>query len=206
MTKTLLPLLVAAACAGCAAPAVLETASVHVRQCGEFEARNEWAQARAACERAAVEAQAGGGRERAIAALWYEYGRASGAICRYDDAQRGLERALKLDRAHDGPVYMSLLELARLALAQARYAQAARYYGQFETAMPQARGVRVDPIGYAEVLEEHAEALRNIGEAQDAASLASRAQALRKAHPGVKARTARTPYGRFCAPGLQSAP
>lgn len=60
---------------------------------------------------------AGGGRpllRGSLAVLWYEYGRTYGAVCDWAQAERGLARALDLDRQASGPVHMDLYETARL--------------------------------------------------------------------------------------------
>ena len=193
-TASLLALLVSA----CANPINLKTASMYADGCRGFQAQNEWWKARRACGRAAVNATLGKAPDQAIAVLWYEYGRTSGAICDYAEAQRGLEEALKLDQATGGPVHMSLLEMARLNSAQGKFSEAASYYEKFWLAVPKDLAERKDPIGSAEVLEEQAEAYRQVGNIALSKSKKDRAQELRTATPNKPSNTDHTPYGKFC--------
>lgn len=191
---SMLALLVSA----CANPVNLKTASMYAQGCRGFQVQNEWWKARRACGRAAVNAKLGGASDPAIAMLWYEYGRSSGAICDYAEAQRGLDEAMKLDQNTGGPVYMSLLELARLSAAQGKFAEAATYYEKFWLAVPKDLAEKEDPIGSAEALEEQAEAYRQVGNAALSKSTKDRAQQLRSANPGKPSNTDHTPYGKFC--------
>lgn len=182
----------------CANPINVKTASIYANDCRQLQAQNEWGKARKACGRAATNGKLGNMPDQSMAVLWYEYGRTSGAICEYADAQKALDEALRLDQAARGPVYMSLLELARLSAAQGKYTEAAGYYERFFSAVPMDEAERGDPIGLAEVIEEQAEAYRQIGNAEAAKAKADRAKALRAANPGKTSNTDHTPYGKFC--------
>ena len=171
---------------------------MYAEGCHGFQAQNEWWKARRACGRAVVNARLGGASDQAIAVLWYEYGRTSGAICDYAEAQRGLDEAMKLDQAAGGPVYMSLLEMARLNSAQEKFSEAASYYEKFWTAVPKDLAEKQDPIGSAEVLEEQAEAYHRVGKSALSETQKDRAQELRAANPNKTSNTDHTPYGKFC--------
>lgn len=190
--------LVAVLASGCANPINLKTASNYAKECRGFQAQNEWWKARRACGRAAINAKLGGAPDQALAMLWYEYGRTSGAICDYAEAQRGLEEAMKFDQASGGPVYMSLLEIARLNSAQGKLSEAASYYEKFWLAVPKDLAEKEDPIGSAEALEEQAEAYKQVGNAALSKSKKDRAQELRNANPNKQSNTDHTPYGKFC--------
>lgn len=136
--------------------------------------------------------------EKDIAPLWYEYGRTSGAICDYQEARRGLEKALEIDTRYWGPTFMALLELARLHYDQGRFQEAIVLYDRFSAAVPTDRAVIEDPIGYAEALKEYAEALKQTGSESKARELASKAFQLENANSNRVSRTDRTPYGKFC--------
>ena len=190
--------LVAFLVSACANPINLKTASMYAKGCREFQAQNEWWKARRACGRAAINAKLGGAPDQTIAVLWYEYGRTSGVICDYAEAQKGLDEALKLDQATGGPAYMSLLEIARLNFAQGKFAKAASYYEKFWLAIPKNLAEKEDPIGSAEVLEEQAEAYRKIGNITLSKAQEARARELRATNPNKTSNTDHTPYGKFC--------
>lgn len=199
MKKILLALIAASLLSSCANPINRKTAAIYADRCRGFQAQNEWWKARQACGRAATNAKLGGAPEGTLAVLWYEYGRTSGAICDYVEAQKGLEEAMKLDQATGGPVYMSLLEMARLSSAQGRFTEAASYYSKFWSAIPKELAERDDPIGSAEALEEQAEAYKQIGDASSSKRAKDQASALRAANPNKPSNTDRTPYGKFCS-------
>ena len=182
----------------CANPINLKTASIYANNCRELQAQNEWWKARQACGRAAVNGKVGGAPDKSMAVLWYEYGRSAGAICEYGEAQKVLDEALRLDQASGGPVYMSLLELARLNAAQSKHAEAAGYYERFFAAVPMDVAEQGDPIALAEALEEQADAYPQIGKADAAKAKADRAKELRAANPDKTSNTDHTPYGKFC--------
>lgn len=184
--------------AGCANPINLRTASHYANACQAFEAQNEWWKARMNCGRAAINADLGHAPDKSRALLWYEYGRASGAICDYAEAKRGLETALDLDEKAGGPYFMSLLELARLHLDQGKAKEAAAYFARFEKAVPEESGAKVDPSGYADILEEYARASEASGDASLAGTLRQRSTRLRTANPNKTSNTDRTPYGKYC--------
>lgn len=51
--------------------------------------------------------------DQKMAVLYYEYGRALGVTCYFDGSEYYLKKAYVLDKKTGGPVYMSLVELAR---------------------------------------------------------------------------------------------
>lgn len=183
---------------GCASELNLRNAGLYAQGCQGFQAQNEWWKARRACGRAAVNAKLGGAPDSAVAALWYEYGRTSGVICEYVEAKRGLEEALKLDQSSNGPIFKDHIELARLHLDQNKYQEASHYYQLGITTIPKEQAINEDPIGYAEILEEYAKALKNNGDETSSSKLTTQANELRATNPGKKSNTDRTPYGKFC--------
>jgi tetratricopeptide (TPR) repeat protein len=197
--RPLAPFLAAAfLAAGCAQGLDSRTAAEHARSCDGWQMHNEWGKARLNCSRAALNADHGGAPEQARAALWYEYGRTSGAVCDYAEAKRGLDTALELDGKSGGPVFATLLELARLHLDQGKFKEASEYFQRFESAVPRERALKADPVGYAETMEEFATASERSGEPQRAKDLRSRARELRTANPSQSSKADRTPYGKYC--------
>lgn len=183
---------------GCANPVNLRTAERYADACGTFLLQKEWWKARLNCGRAALNADLGHASPQVRAELWYEYGRASGAICDYAEAKRGLDTALKLDEDTGGPTFMSLLELARLELDQGHFKESAAYFARFEAAIPAATVEKEDPIGYADSLDEYARAVEGAGNGSAAFDLRQRSRKLRNANPGKSSNTDRTPYGKYC--------
>ncbi|GAB7562005.1 hypothetical protein LG202_00440 [Methylobacillus methanolivorans] len=63
-----------------------------------------------------MNANLGGVAPSTRAVLSSEYGRSLGATCFFNDATFYLNQAYDLDKQTGGPLYMSLVELARLNL------------------------------------------------------------------------------------------
>ena len=184
--------------AGCANPINMRTAARYADACQALQTQNEWWKARMNCGRAATNAELGHAPARTRAVLWYEYGRASGAICDYVEARRGLNTAIKLDEESGGPAFMSFLELARLELDQGNFKDSVAFYSRFESSVPKDTAEKNDPIGYADVLEEYARAAEGSGNGALSSSLRQRSAQLRSANPGKSSNTDRTPYGKYC--------
>jgi tetratricopeptide (TPR) repeat protein len=167
--------------------------------------RGDWDGARRAYARAAVNADLGRAPVRARSVMYYEYGRTSGATCFYDLAETYLSKSLKLDEDSSGPVHLPLIELARLNLDQGKFTQAIPY---FERALPVVDKLDAgskDPIGFADFLDEYAQALTISNRASEASALTARAADIRSKHPTAASRTNRTPYGKHCTKKEESA-
>ncbi len=154
----------------------------------------EWRQAVAAAEQAKLPATA-------LAVIYYEYGRAAGVTCHFAIAERYLDKAYQLDKRNDGPVYLALIELARVNLDQGKDARAADYFAQAIPLLEQIGAPQQAPAEFARVLDEYARALRQLGRNQAAEQAAGRAAGLRKRFPDYHSITERTPYGSRCPAG-----
>lgn len=183
---------------GCASPINRKNAEIHTRQGAIAIANNDWQAARRSFARAVVNADLGGVAPSTRAVLNYEYGRSLGVTCFFDDATYYLEQAHKLDKETGGPLYLSLVELARLHLDQAKFAEAAAYYKRALPELDLHNIPEKSPIGYADVLDELATALIAIKQTTEASELKLRAQSIRTEHPNGRSATDRTPYGKYC--------
>ena len=167
-------------------------AAIAARSAGNYAlARSNWA-------KAIAHAQLGAGRTRELAIAYYEYGRSSGIICDWDEANRGLQRSLELDRSVNGPVHMSLIELARMNLDRGHYEAARGYFEQANDLYEAMSAETRDPIGYAQFLDEYSLALDRTGAHDKAAPFRARAQQLRATFPKGESHSERTPYGTQC--------
>jgi tetratricopeptide (TPR) repeat protein len=158
----------------------------------------DWENARRRYFLALQNAQWSEAKPEELARLNLQVGRASGVTCKYDAAEKHLNKSYDLDKKADAPTYLALIELARLSLAQSKTLEAV---GFFERAMPELETVKLakkDPIGYAELLEEYAKALSVSGNTSRAKSIAARASEMRAANQGKVGIYAETPYGKQC--------
>lgn len=160
--------------------------------------RGDWGVARDGLRKAVAAAEKSDADQRTMAVLYYEYGRALGVTCRYGEARTYLEKALAFDEVMGGPVYMSHVELARLNRAGRSLQEAQWHYRTVKPMLVAQNVPDVDPIGYADLLDEYADVLERIGRQGEAGALRSQSRKLRAAHPGRTSRVSATPYGTHC--------
>lgn len=143
--------------------------------------------------------------QRAI--FWYEYGRASGVVCDWKDAQFALNVAYNLDSKTGGPVYESLNELGRISVVRKQYAKAVDYFtralmalGHYHEKNPEME--ITDHLGNARVIEDFAYALEQSGGQQsDVKRLRENAAQIRNKVTGKDGAYENvTPYGTQCNP------
>ncbi len=102
------------------------------------------------------------------AVFWYEYGRASGVVCAWNDAEFALTVARNLDAKTGGPVHQSLSELGRMNVARKEYIKAV---DNFTLAMEawadyhkkNSEHEQTSDLSRAAVLEDFAYALEQLG-------------------------------------------
>lgn len=183
---------------GCAS-AIQERNAIRFTTAGMIaERRGDWDTARRALARATVNARHARMPEAERALLHYEYGRALGVTCFFDLSEAELKTALDLDERTGQPIYLSLVELARLNLDQRKFEQATEYFTRAKQALDEHHADQKDPLGYADVLQEYGQALTTTGHAEEGRQMVARAHAIGQAWPGLTANTDRTPYGKLC--------
>lgn len=110
----------------------------------------------------------GGAPPEKRAIYWYEYGRASGAVCDWDEAEFALTVANNLDAKTGGPTYQSLSELGRISVVRKQYTKAVSYFTRALEALAQdhernPKGKIKNELGNARVIEDFAYALEQTG-------------------------------------------
>lgn len=160
--------------------------------------RGDWTAAREYWRRAVINAKLAHMDNRALAVGYYEYGRASGVVCEWAEAEFGLKEAYRLDTAGGGPAYMAAYELGRMRFDQKQYGKAADQFARVTIDFDRLQADTKDPVGYADFLDEYAVALEQTGKVREAQPLRARSLELRKAFPGRTSHTEKTPYGTQC--------
>ncbi|WP_275761120.1 hypothetical protein [Ralstonia pseudosolanacearum] len=184
--------------AGCVS-AVSERVSANYTRLGaEAQEQGDWSAARRAYAKATLNADQAGLPADRRAIVHYEYGRSLGATCFFEQSERELHTAYELDQRAGHPVYLSLVELARLMLDQQKFAQSTTYFERALPALDAAGAAGKAPAAYADILDEYAQALTGAERSTEASTVLDRADALRGDHPGKQSITDRTPYGKFC--------
>jgi tetratricopeptide (TPR) repeat protein len=184
--------------AGCAQSINLKNAQNYY-DAGINEMRSgNWEKGRMYLSRAIGNAKLGGAGPRTTSLITYEYGRASGVVCEWAEAEKSLKTSYELDLDHDGPYWMPMVELTRMSRAQKDHQKALGYYSELMPILKDIQAETQDPLGYADILEEYAESLEQTGSPEKGTKLKERAKQLRETFPGMVAHTEKTPYGTQC--------
>ncbi|MBA3031349.1 MAG: tetratricopeptide repeat protein [Desulfobacterium sp.] len=183
---------------GCASAINTTNAEHHATSANEAGKAGDWTTARKQWAQALVNAQLAGASAQQLAVINYEYGRALGVQCFWDEAENYLLKAYELDFKTSGPEFMSLTELSRLKYDQKQYDKAVGYYKIAIQAMEKAGAPEKAPSGFADILDEYASALQNEGKVTESTVFRSKADELRRLNPGGHSITDRTPYGTQC--------
>jgi tetratricopeptide (TPR) repeat protein len=143
--------------------------------------------------------------KRAI--YWYEYGRASGVVCDWEDAEFALTVANNLDAKTGGPVHESLNELGRINVVRKQYEKAVDYFTRALKAFAQYHEKNPEKkisnqLGNALIIEDFAYALEQTGGQQsDVKRLRDNAAEIREQLTGKDGvHEDVTPYGTQCNP------
>lgn len=165
------------------------------QQAVKFQMQGDWDAARESWARAVANIDDSSATIEQQAVYHYEYGRSLGMTCHFDEAERELLEAYRLDAESDGPDYMSLTELARLNLDQKKYAESALY---FERLLVYADERTPQPVEMAEILDEYAAALAGTGNETEAEIERKKGEAIRREYPQAASMTERAVYGSQC--------
>lgn len=175
------------------------SAREHARAANAAGKAGDWTNARKQWAQALENAQREGSPAKLLAVFNYEYGRALGVQCFWDEAEKHLLKAFELDQQTGGPAFISLVELARLRYDQKQYDKCVPYFKRAIEALEKMSAATESPAEFSVILDEYAVALRGIGNEQEATSVQGRAKEIRSKYPGGYSVTDRTPYGKHCA-------
>lgn len=115
---------------------------------------------------------------------YYELGRSLGVLGEYDEGEKDLLEALRLDKKLNGPIGMDLTELARLNHARGDNVRADFYFKQI---LPRVGEVEEqDPCGAVALYTEAASVARTLGQNDRAAELEAKAAKISEHHPNLK--------------------
>jgi tetratricopeptide (TPR) repeat protein len=121
---------------------------------------------------------------RLLAIYYYELGRSLGVVGQYEDAEKNLLQALRLDEKFSGPKGMDLVELARLNHAFSNNDRASSFFDQILPRVDEVSGA--DPAAYIALLAEAATVYRAVGENSRASELSAKAEKFSAGHPNAK--------------------
>ncbi len=170
----------------------------HAYTANAAQMKGDWDVARRHWAKALVNAQLGDEPIEKLAVLNYEYGRALGVTCFFEESEKYLQQAMKSDEQVSGPVYMSLLELARLNYDQNNFSQAVSYFEKLPTIYKEIKIENHDPIGTTLVYEEYSISLKRTNDNMKSKNFERKANSLRNNNPRSFSKSERTPYGSQC--------
>jgi hypothetical protein len=133
----------------------------------------------------------------------YGLARANARLCRTSLAEKWFRDSISLresipDIPQSAFLTQNWIEFARFLLSVGRTEEAATY---FERAVPKLEGMgieQIDPIGYADLLDDVVATLIKIGKNEESNVHAQRAAELRQKNPGRKADFRALPYPVAC--------
>ena len=193
-TKSIMLMICCLSLCSCAAVDSLsmKEAQIHYQAAHNFEAQGDFVSAREQYWKALVAARSGDAKPEAISMLTYEFGRTTGYTCHLDESEKFLLEPLKMEEGlptrNSRNIGIRFFELARLMYDQKRYKDAARYYSDALREVEQNNGVKSDPIAFAGIYEEYADALAQSGENNSAQEALRKAKSLREANSGQEAK------------------
>ena len=199
--KLVLAVIITLILASCAAPINQRNAEKYYAAAVNAQHSGDWWNSRKYFARAITNAELAGVADESLALLWYEYGRSSGVVCDWEEAERGLNQAFELDLKTGGPAYMSLYEFARMNYDREMYPEAIEYFQTAYAEMEADQADTKDPIGYADFLDLYGHALEQAGRNDLVPELSARSERIRAAFEGKDSHTEKTPYGTECHEG-----
>lgn len=202
--KAVYALLFMSMISGCASSINAHNANTYARNASLAAQQGDWDAARRMWAGAVVNSSLAHADKRYQAVMNYEYARSLGVTCFYDLAQQYFDKAYALDEETSGPVYMSSFELARMYAAQRDNQKAAMYFDRAYHEGQAAGLEKHDPIGFADMIADHAKVLRTLGDANAAQEKQRIASALRQTNVNAKTKTDLTPYGSQCVKQAES--
>lgn len=133
----------------------------------------------------------------------YRLGRIKGLLCKWEQAQDYLKEALlwedRISGSDSVAVTKKSVEIARFYSDRQDYHASLPYFDQAVSTAAGNGAVQSDPLAFAEVYEEYANALIRSDRTEDALPLQNEAAALKAAHPGQRPRYRPERYGENCS-------
>jgi tetratricopeptide (TPR) repeat protein len=166
------------------------SAGIDARDRGDLSAAREY------FRRARINAQLGRLGPQSEARATYQLGRIVGNLCEHSDAEflfAETVKILKESNAADRIQYAAIVEAAQFNYDIGQNEKAVPYFEQAIAIAEKVSWETYNPTGYAEVLKDFANALRQLNRLTEASEVAAKARAIRDSNPGARS----TPYVRY---------
>ena len=166
-----------------------------------YERDHEWERAYQEWKSVVAERRSPDYSDAQLAVFHYNFARAAGVTCRWDEAEREFLLAYDLDVRSKGPSDMAMFELGQLYLDRRDWKTSIQYFDRGFAELARLKGRKTPhAVDLSYVLDEYASALRGDGRTADADAALLRANEVRK-QGKLEHKIDRTPYGSQCAPG-----
>lgn len=170
----------------------LQNASKYFDSGVQYEKSGKWFDARKAYGRAWTNATLG----HSTSDFAYDYGRASGAICDWEEAERALMESYKMQ---NGNIIPNLAQLAWMYHAKGDLNKSEEFFLLGIEALEKDDMFKTDPIGFANFLADYGKVLSSLGKTKELEQINNKEKEIRDKY---KYRTSAlgdfTPYGKFC--------
>ena len=188
----------------CANPINDITAQRYYGDGAYYAEKNEWFTARMAYGRAWTNAKIGNLSDDQAAQYAFHYGIASGVICDWKEAERGLNEALQIDIELGKPTYYEHNELAHMYEARSIYEEAAYHFNESIENAKKHNALERHPAGLADSLARYSRALEKLGKHDEALIASQQANDILSRNPDMKFPPG-LPYGKYCHQNVRAA-
>jgi tetratricopeptide (TPR) repeat protein len=142
------------------------------------------------------------GNEEHRAIAMYGLARANAQLCRVAAAEKWFRDSIVLREAMPNqggdPVIQNYSEFARFLLSRGRPADAVEYFGRAVPKLEKMGFEKMDPIGFANYLDDYVGAMKSVGMDRELEPYAAKAAKLRSKYPGRQPDFRPTPYPVNC--------
>jgi len=171
---------------GCVQSINLKQAEIHYNAGSQYEDKGDFISAKEQFAKALSDARLGKAKPAAISMLTYNLGRVTGYACDFEQSEKLLIEALKLEEKVTGPssgiTTMRLFELARLNYDQGKYAEAAKYYSRGLPLVEALNVIESDPITFANALDEYSRALEETGNIDESIKIKTKSKKIKESN------------------------
>jgi tetratricopeptide (TPR) repeat protein len=188
------------AVSGCAGTINLRNAETHMQAGYAAQRQGDWPGAQRQFGLAVMNADLGGAPPHAKGVVYYEYGRALGVTCHYENAEKFLLQSKDMIEQEGQSPYLPLYELGLLSDKQGNYLKAVTYFSQLIPLMEKEGLLERYPLGVADAYERYGTDLQAAGRSTEAETKRARAREIRSQHVDAKPFGTPTPYGAACSP------
>jgi len=189
--------------ASCTNPLNVITADRYFQQGKQLSSQGNWSEARVAYGRALTNVEWGNLPESSKALYSFNFGRASGVICDWENAEKYLEQAYNIYAKTEPQLHYELIELAQMNDARGNYSKASQYYSMTIVEVKKHNLDKNAPMAHADTLSRYSTVESKLGNNEKSLLLKQEADLIIKSNPG-KSIPAGTPYGKFCTKKSES--